>query len=494
MKVFIDNEKLCITKWEREKAFYKGANFAEYVDVYFDYADDSYYPAISCTLANRRTIGEFSANDGPTLVDGKYRYRFVLSTDNGQLTVPGSVLITIAVHLNNATVPGGLRRVVCGTIQNTIMETSLHPSGDRNIIIVHEGNEDEVIMDFYNEIFNNINPSINNQGVRIADLEKVGIYLDNYSDLNTMLEAVNTHFTNTTNGRLAYISNTLDNKAYLMFRPRIYENEFIGIELETSVMFKYIRSSTGTWASIQLSIVLPELGAWIENYLEEIGYAEAILDDAKELIDALDKELSARIDKNAEDIAAIPDEANAYADEKFREAIAHCDTNNNKLQEAHDALLEKYTQLVSGAPIDMDSFLEVYNSVKALIAEDSDLRTLIEATITGCSEDFTSTSVSITLNDNSEVTYGDLTSLTVLIPSTVYHGFQSTLVFSVGEVIPLLGFVNNSSYSVIYIKNGRRVVSYNNLIEKNSKEELYVQCDGKHIMIYLREVRLNEIY
>lgn len=102
-------------------------------------------------------------------------------------------------------------------------------------------------------------------------------------------------------------------------------------------------------------------------------------------------------------------------------------------------------------------------------------------------ETSTSTSVSLTLTDESDVSYtNDMSSLTITIPSSVYHGFYSGVNFKTGSTIPTVAFSNSSTLPLKLVLRGLAIDTYTP--KQNITCQMMFYCDGINVYCYMNEV------
>lgn len=158
MKVYVNVESLSIIKIEKEKPFYQGGNYKDYIRILFDSPPTNWSPVLTYFLPNGRTIGPkypTGLENGETrevleLNDGKkyFYFDFYLSAKEGMLTIAGQLQMTLA--LNYVESDGSIiRKGIAATFTNTIVKTAVNDEG--NIIIVGD-NPNQIITDFINNL------------------------------------------------------------------------------------------------------------------------------------------------------------------------------------------------------------------------------------------------------------------------------------------------------------------------------------------------------
>jgi hypothetical protein len=104
-----------------------------------------------------------------------------------------------------------------------------------------------------------------------------------------------------------------------------------------------------------------------------------------------------------------------------------------------------------------------------------------------CTEDATSGTASITLADETDQTLtGELTTLSITIPSTAAHGFYAGLNFKSGETPPTVVFTNGSGLPLKVIMRGALVEDYTP--QANKTVQMLAYSDGINLYIYTNEV------
>lgn len=102
-------------------------------------------------------------------------------------------------------------------------------------------------------------------------------------------------------------------------------------------------------------------------------------------------------------------------------------------------------------------------------------------------ETSTSTTVSLTLTDENDVSYtNDMASLTITVPSSVYHGFYSGVNFKTGSTIPTVAFTNSSSLPLKLVLRGLAIDTYTP--KQNITCQMMFYCDGINVYCYMNEV------
>lgn len=540
MKVYIDQNRLMIAKWEREKPFYMGSNLVDYVDVFMDYVSSDYLPSISCELANGKSIGDFTATEGPEYIvdEGKYRYRFYLSSDSGQLSCKGPILITIAInYADTVNVPNKRRRVAVGVVHNTVFQTSTYSTNDgKNIIVVYEDNEEEVIMDFFQQINQNLPSQINNLGVRTAVLESAIDYYGVVEDPTSATEVYNKAYEYIFKSKskifvmtLDYTSNGSSTTRHLVFYKGDNPEVFSYYDC-TDYRFRVVtRVDNDSFTDIDLFTKNSELGSKIEAHLESIGYKEAILDEAEEKAQELVDELKDNeVATNTENINKIKADLDHTTEGtllyEFLELIKKWhETDIKSTKELAAKLRTELDTIMEDAPEAFDQLREIAAELANLSEEDSkfeglmsQLTTLVEQNQSNIKAneanirqnqtlidqnqklideldtdylvDTESQAPTYLMKDRQEKSFGSqLKVLNLVLPASLSHGYISSVTFTTGSTVPIVS-LNANGHDVLLVENAHKIASFD--IDANCKYELMAYYDGINVVITQRQISL----
>lgn len=77
--------------------------------------------------------------------------------------------------------------------------------------------------------------------------------------------------------------------------------------------------------------------------------------------------------------------------------------------------------------------------------------------------------------------------ITIIVPVGVVMGFESKINIKNGyEIVP--HFINNSSYDIIYVKNGQKFDAFNYTMPTNYNVSFNFKCDGINLYCYIEEI------
>ena len=170
-----------------------------------------------------------------------------------------------------------------------------------------------------------------------------------------------------------------------------------------------------------------------------------------------------------------------YTDSSFANAVGHA---NNLFTQVNDRL----NAVLDGADADFDSFKELAAQIKAFKLEHADFLEAIKSLTTETVTDSATTSIVRTLNNNTDYTYiaDNISSIVLKIPSDIKHGYAAGVNFKTGSLKPGFSLVNNSSYSLKFLVNGRGVDSFTP--ESNQNYMCLAICNGINVVFQIVEI------
>ena len=102
--------------------------------------------------------------------------------------------------------------------------------------------------------------------------------------------------------------------------------------------------------------------------------------------------------------------------------------------------------------------------------------------------DNTDTTIECLLEDNKDMTYtaDNISSMQIVIPNTVKHGFCAGVNFKSGDNPPSVNFVNNSNFELKIMVFGLSASSYTPSANRTIMMSIF--CDGINVYCYINEV------
>lgn len=160
-----------------------------------------------------------------------------------------------------------------------------------------------------------------------------------------------------------------------------------------------------------------------------------------------------------------------------------------RIQNTISYIDQQISNLVNGAPAEIDTFLEVANKIRDMLNTDSDLITFMEQTETDIIDNDNS-NVSLTLVNNTiyNLTNQNISIISATIPSNIGDAFACSLHWTSGNVAPVINFVNNSSLELIYLLNNVRET--NLVLTNNAPCNCLILKQGKYIVVKVEELNL----
>lgn len=160
-----------------------------------------------------------------------------------------------------------------------------------------------------------------------------------------------------------------------------------------------------------------------------------------------------------------------------------------RIQNTINYIDQQISNLVNGAPAEIDTFLEVANKIRDMLNTDSDLITFMEQTETDIIGNDNS-NVSLTLVNNTiyNLTNQNISIISATIPSNIGDAFACSLHWTSGNVAPVINFVNNSNLELIYLLNNVRET--NLVLTNNAPCNCLILKQGKYIVVKVEELNL----
>lgn len=160
-----------------------------------------------------------------------------------------------------------------------------------------------------------------------------------------------------------------------------------------------------------------------------------------------------------------------------------------RIQNTINYIDQQISNLVNGAPAEIDTFLEVANKIRDMLNTDSDLITFMEQTETDIIDNDNS-NISLTLVNNTiyNLTNQNISIISATIPSNIGNAFACSLHWTSGNVAPVINFVNNSNLELIYLLNNVRET--NLVLTNNAPCNCLILKQGKYIVVKVEELNL----
>lgn len=160
-----------------------------------------------------------------------------------------------------------------------------------------------------------------------------------------------------------------------------------------------------------------------------------------------------------------------------------------RIQNTINYIDQQISNIVNGAPAEIDTFLEVANKIRDMLNTDSNLITFMEQTETDIINNDNS-NVSLTLVNNTiyNLTNQNISIISATIPSNIGDAFACSLHWTSGNVAPVINFVNNSNLELIYLLNNVRET--NLVLTNNAPCNCLILKQGKYIVVKVEELNL----
>ncbi|MGM9971548.1 MAG: hypothetical protein ACI35W_04005 [Anaeroplasmataceae bacterium] len=321
------------------------------------------------------------------------------------------------------------------------------------------------------EVILNAAENINTNLARLTDLEvrfngflKFGRRLEpttggSFETEDELLDEVFNFFYENVDDTSDIASAQVGINSYIFVKSRYLTSRLIMLDT-TSHKFYDVDNSTGTYTKTTMFYGKEEVGEDIATALEEFNNVLTKYIDAQ---DANDQK---------------------YADGIFNNAIAHANSLFDQINNRLNAITE-------GADTDYDTFKELSDQIKKFKEEHSDFLDSIDRLTTKTLIDSETTSIVRTLSNNTDYSYTaeDIASITFKIPADITHGYTAGVNYKIGTTRPGFSLINNSTYPLRIIENGR--ISDSVTHEPNHIYSCIVICNGLEVIFQVVEMEVK---